>query len=224
MPDYMPRKDGAFLSWTVGFSSYVADHGAELGLSLQQVQAITAGVGTLETMINEHLTAQYAARSLRQQKTQARSDVEAMIRSVVRRFQASPEISNAQRESMGITVFGTGAAARRSHPPTVPTAIIDTQHRFRHLIRYRDGAYTARRARPDQTIGCEIWCAITAVDEKVPTTLEKFNNLGLSITSPYMHHLGSGDGGKMAHYMLRWVTTDGEKGAWGLKVSATIVG
>lgn len=30
------------------------------------------------------------------------------------------------------------------------------------------------------------------------------------------------DGGKMAHYMLRWRMRDGSTGAWGETVSATI--
>ena len=34
------------------------------------------------------------------------------------------------------------------------------------------------------------------------------------------HH--SKDGGKTAHYMLRWIATTGEKGSWSETASATI--
>lgn len=119
---------------------------------------------------------------------------------------------------------GKGAAARRSHPPTVSTATVDTQNRLRHRISYRDAAYVTRRARPDHTIGCEIWVAITSPGEARPLDEEKYRNVALSTASPFTINFNGKDAAKTAHYRLRWMLNGGQKSSWGQITSATIVG
>ena len=224
MPDYLPRRDGEFLSWATNFSAYAADHGVEFGLSPEQIQEITSGVGMFETTINRHTTAQAAAQSMRQEKTQARGGAEEAIRAAVRMIQARPDISNAQRELLGITVTGKGKAATNSHLPTYPIATINTGQRFRHRITYFDASNISRKARPAHTFGCEIWVCITEPGHDRPVDEQTYRNLGLSVTSPFLAEYPGDEAGKTAHYRLRWIGADGKKGTWGPIVSATIVG
>jgi hypothetical protein len=42
--------------------------------------------------------------------------------------------------------------------------------------------------------------------------------------SPYVAEFEGRDAGKTAYYVLRWVTTRGEKGLWSETVAATIAG
>jgi len=48
--------------------------------------------------------------------------------------------------------------------------------------------------------------------------------LTLDAASPYLAEYPGTDAGKTAYYMLRWVTTRGEKWAWSKTVAATIAG
>lgn len=220
----MPRKDGDFLLWAMNFSTYVADHGAELGLSPAQIQEITAGVGMLDTKLGGHINARQAARAAQEAKHRARSSAEETIRAAVRLIQAQPDTSDAQRESMGITVAGKGTAAINSHLPTYPIATINTAQRLRHRITYFDASNISRKARPAHTFGCEIWCAITSPGAARPLDEEKYRNMALSTASPCMIEFDGNDAAQTAHYRLRWLLNGGKKGSWGPIVSATIVG
>ena len=224
MPDYMPRKDGQLLMWATNFSTYLAEHGAEFGLSPEQIEEISSGVGTLETTLGRHTEAAAAAQASRQVKIQTRGRVEGAIRTLVRQLQARPSLSNAQRESMGITVAGNGKAASNSHLPTYPIATVDTAQRFRHRITYFDASNISRKARPAHTFGCEIWVCITEPGHERPLDDQAYRNLGLSVTSPFLAEYSGEEAGKTAHYRLRWIGSDGKKGTWGPAVAATIVG
>jgi hypothetical protein len=46
--------------------------------------------------------------------------------------------------------------------------------------------------------------------------------LAVDTRTPYTAVYDGADGGKTAHYMLRWVNTNGEKGPWSETASATI--
>jgi len=46
--------------------------------------------------------------------------------------------------------------------------------------------------------------------------------MALDTRTPYTLDFDGPDGGKNAHYMLRWVNTKGEKGPWSETATATI--
>lgn len=52
--------------------------------------------------------------------------------------------------------------------------------------------------------------------------LNRFGFLALDTKTPYLADWTGADTGKVAHYMLRWVNTRGEKGPWSETVSAPI--
>jgi len=89
---------------------------------------------------------------------------------MVRQFQASTTITDAQRAAMGITVrdvvathaAGTGQATR-------PVGVVDTSQRLRHEIRFTDETTPTRRAKPKGIMGCEIWVIFAAIGKPAPT-------------------------------------------------------
>jgi hypothetical protein len=46
--------------------------------------------------------------------------------------------------------------------------------------------------------------------------------LAVDIRTPHLGSFAGADAGKAAHYMLRWISTTGEKGPWSETASATI--
>ena len=107
---------------------------------------------------------------------------------------------------------------------TQPYGLVDTAKRLRHLVKYRDSASSESRARPHSAIGCEGWMKTTAAGEPAPTNPETFTCLGVNSASPFVRVFGGADGGKTAHYLLRWTTRDGAKSGWSEIMSASIVG
>ena len=51
---------------------------------------------------------------------------------------------------------------------------------------------------------------------------DELSFLSMDTASPYIIVYDGKDGGKTAHYMLRWVKSSGEKGPWSETISATI--
>ena len=58
--------------------------------------------------------------------------------------------------------------------------------------------------------------------EAAPVSGDELSFVSKDTASPYTAEFDGGDGGKTAHYMLRWVKTNGDKGPWSETISATI--
>ncbi len=174
--DYIPRGDAEFNGWQANFVSQANANLAGLGLLAADLTPIQTAQGAWATSYTNHITLQAIAQSTRQTKDDTRASLESLIRALVRRLQASPDVSDPERQALGITVTdatGTAAAAPGSRP----------------LCRVDSSELT-----------------FLAVDTR----------------APYLSEYPGGDGGKMAHYMLRWINTRGETGPWSETVSATI--
>ena len=70
--------------------------------------------------------------------------------------------------------------------------------------------------------GAEIWIKILPVGQPPPTNPADLSFVALDTKTPYTLDFDGADGGKNAHYMLRWVNTTGEHGPWSDTVSVTI--
>jgi len=84
-------------------------------------------------------------------------------------------------------------------------------------IAFMDEATPTSKAKPDGVMGAEIW---VKCGDAPPTDPSQCGFLDTK--TPYVAESPGTDGGKVAHYMLRWVNTRGEKGPWSETVSATI--
>ncbi|HUT94828.1 MAG TPA: hypothetical protein VMY37_35550 [Thermoguttaceae bacterium] len=218
MADYIPGADGAFHSWQDNFATYVAANFAALGLDALEIVDLNGARAAWSTAYPAHTAAQAAAESARETKDTARQAYEAEIRPLVRRLQASPDVDNTERAAMGITVpDGTPTAA--VPPATRPVVTVDTAERLRHVIAFQDEATPTRKAKPQGVMGAEIWVKI---GDPAPVDPSELDFLAVDSRTPYTTDFDGADGGKTAHYMLRWVNTRGEKGPWSETASATI--
>ena len=76
-----------------------------------------------------------------------------------------------------------------------------------------------RKAKPAGAMGAEIWVKIGPTPPVDPSEL---TFLAVDTRTPYTTDFDGADGGKQAHYMLRWVNTRGETGPWSETATATI--
>jgi len=222
MADYIPRSDTGFQAWVDNFVTYAQTHLAELGLGIPDVVPIAAGRADFDTKMSANFTAQQAAESARQAKDASRDQLESLIRQLVRQLQASPDVDNSERAALGITVPDTIRTTSVGGISTRPIGAVDTSQRLRHEIRFTDEATPTSRAKPAGVMGCEIWVKVAAVGEAAPSSADELSFLSMDTASPYIIVYDGKDGGKNAHYMLRWVKTNGEKGPWSETISATI--
>lgn len=219
--DYIPGSDNDFLAWVTNFAAYASDNLAELGIDIPDLAPVTSGRMDFETKLASNLAAQQGAQSARQAKDDSRDTLESAVRLLVRQLQASPDVDDAERAALGITVHDTIKTTSAIGIDTRPIGMVDTSQRLRHEIRFADEATPTSRAKPDGVTGCEIWVKVAAQNEP-PADPGELSFVSMDTASPYVVEYDGANGGKTAHYMLRWVKTGGEKGPWSETVSATI--
>ncbi|MBU0717320.1 MAG: hypothetical protein KJ749_03650 [Planctomycetes bacterium] len=216
--DYIPRGDAEFNSWQANFVTYANANLVNLGLVIGDLTTILIAQLSWTPSLTAHIAAQANAQSARATKDGNRTTLESQIRALVRRLQASPSVSDAERAALGITVPDTGATAAAS-PTTRPVCEVDTSQRLRHTIDFTDEGTPTRKAKPAGVLGAEIWVKIGPTPPVDPSEL---TFLAVDTRSPYTRDYPGSEGGKQAHYMLRWVNTRGETGPWSETVTATI--
>jgi hypothetical protein len=222
MSDYIPGSDTEFQAWVANFESYGSGHLADLGLVPEDMIPISTGKTDFDTKISANISAQQAAQSARQAKDDSRDELEGLVRALVRRLQASPDVDDTEREGLGITVRDKVRTADTGDIDTRPIGAVDTSQRLRHEIRFTDESTPTRRAKPKGVMGCEIWVKVADPGAPAPTSADELSFVTLDTATPYTAEYDGRDGGKTAHYMLRWVKSNGEKGPWSETVSATI--
>jgi hypothetical protein len=219
MADYIPAGDRDFDAWENNFVAYATANAAALGLDpLVDIPPLTAAESTWDADFVALTTAQAAAQSARQAKDAARDAFEAVIRPLVARLQASPDVSDAERARLGITVpdrIPTPAEI----PATRPVVSVDTSQRLQHTVSFADEATPTRKAKPKGVMGVELWVKI---GDPPPVDETELTFLATDTRTPYVATYAGADANKVAHYMLRWVNTRGEKGPWSETASATI--
>ncbi len=219
MADYIPAGDPEFDAWQTNFLTYATANAAALGLDpLLDIPPLIAVQTTWDADYAANASAQAAAQSARQAKDAARDAFEALIRPIVARLQASAEVDDAERAGLGITVPDR-IATPAEIPTTRPVASVDTSQRLQHTVRFADEATPTRTAKPKGVMGVELW---VKVGDPPPIGPSQVNFLALDTRTPYVATYAGAVANKVAHYMLRWVNTRGEKGPWSETASATI--
>lgn len=222
MADYIPDTDRPFAAWANNFMNYVNGHLADLGLTAADLVQLSNMQADFNAKMTAHITARAAAQSARQAKDSSRNEFKSAIRHLVRLLQVSDGVDDSEREALGITVVDKIRTVNTAEITTRPIARVDTSQRLRHKIRFADEATPTRRAKPAGVMGCEIWVKVSAAGDAAPTSGEELSFVFMDTASPHTVEYAGGDGGKTAHYMLRWVKKGGRKGPWSETISATI--
>jgi hypothetical protein len=218
MPDYIPTKDDAFHTWQQNLVSYLNAHLAVFGLVAGDMTPLGPIQGIWAAAIASNLAAQDAARSAASYKDASRQTLEAALRALVARIQANPTVTDANKLAAGLPSRDK-TRTPASVPTSRPVATVDAGQRLAHVVRYRDESKSKSNAKPKGVMGCEIW---VKVGPTPPADPSECRFLGLQTATPHLEEYAGADGGKLAHYLLRWVNTRGEKGPWSETVSATI--
>jgi hypothetical protein len=215
---YIPDTDSAFNDWAKQFNEYVKINFAALGLTIADSTKLDGAFVKWENGYNGHLAAIAASEAASQTKISEKSSLTSIIREDTKKIQANPSVTNAQKAELGITVpKGTKTAA--PVPTTRPIADVDNKQRLQHIIHFFDEGSQKSKAKPEGVRGCEIWCKIGGT---APLDYSETKYLATDTKTPYIAHFDGADGGKTAHYMLRWVNTRNEPGPWSETISVTI--
>ena len=217
MADYIPGPDASFQAWQSNFVTYANANLAALGLTAADMAPITAAQGGWATAFPAHVAAVNAAKAAKQTKDEARAAYVAVIRPLVRRLQAAPQVSDAERAALGITVRQEPGPI--GPPTTSPVCTIECGNRLQQVLRFNDSATPTRKAKPAGVLGVEIW---NKVGTTPPAGEADLRFVAVDTNAPYVMNFDSADGGKTNYVWMRWVSPTGERGPWGEQAQATI--
>lgn len=217
---YIPARDPEFNDWQDNFITYCSGNLAALGLTAADLTPLTNDQGDWKSKYPAHLTASAAAEAATQAKKTSRNNYTRDIRSLVRRIQARPQTTNAQRAALRINI-----PAPRSPipaPSSAPLALVDISNRLQHTLNYRDAASPDRRGKPAGVAGAEIFMTIVPAGTAVPTDPSEYQYVATDSAAPWVREFTPADAGKTACYLLRWVNPTAETGPWSEPAGATI--
>jgi hypothetical protein len=219
MPDYIPDTEGPFDAWQGNFIAYAVAHAAALGLDpAVDIPPLTAAGAAWTNDRAAHVAAKAAASAAWQAKRDSHRALIAVIRPLVARLQAAPEVNDAERQALGITVRDR-VRTRAPAPTTRPVVRVDAGQRLKHTVFFADEKTPTRRAKPGGVRGAQIWVKI---GDPAPTDAGALDYLGTATRSPFNADFEGADANQVAHYMIRWESPRGETGPWSETASATI--
>lgn len=219
--NYIPRPDAEFSAWANQYGLGVDAISRTVPIDPDRYNALKMAIDTWNTLYAEHVAAQAAAESARQQKDAARRTVESLVRPLTAYVQSYPTTTDADRATLGITVRTT-ARTRATGPTTAPLASVEVNNRLTHELRLVDESTPTRRGKPRGVVGAEVWVKLVDADQPAPTDPAALSFLTMTTKPSLRAEFKSGDGGKTAVYMSRWVNTRGEKGPWSEITTATV--
>jgi hypothetical protein len=219
--DYIPRPDGEFDAWLnqfiVGCADWWNSHGGDGNLDpLRELR------DAWQIAYAASIAADAAARAATAAKVQARAVCEEATRAMVRLVQGTPDTRDSQRAEMGIAIRGTPVLRTGSPPSTAPIVSIQLPARLTHTLRLVDSATPTRTKKPRGVHGAEVWYALAQPGATTPPPQDSFRFHTLATRDSITRQYKPEDGGSMAYYQLRWVSTRGEKGPWSEVCSATV--
>ena len=218
MPDYIPTSDADLNTFAAAMFTILDANEVSFGL----VDGDAASLGTLRTAFNTllgvHNNAQTAAKLATQNKNAKRAELVAEIRSMVKRIQANPNVTDAQRAQLGITIPDTTPTAVPA-PSSRPVVSVMIDGGLKHTVKLTDEATPLSNAKPAGAIGAQIFVKYGATP---PVTVEDCVLLGTASKASYEVTHTSDKAGQNAHYLARWVTRAGLTGPTSQLTSATV--
>src|SRR3989339_1054932 len=105
--DYIPKTDAAFDEWLRIFRENVSVIATPLGVTPALITAVIDAYVAWQAAYVAHQTARNAAYAAAETKDEARDAAREAVRIVAGMIQKNPDLTDAQREILGITVPDT---------------------------------------------------------------------------------------------------------------------
>jgi hypothetical protein len=206
--DYIPKADALFVGWAVNFKTVAVAEAATLGLTIADTTELTASVEALQAKMLLATEPVTRGQKTIMEKNEARTATTALVRTLVRRIQAAPGVTDDLRFDLGINI--PKPRTRREAPTEKPKADLVAREGTSVYVRFHDGSGT-KRGKPDDVTDLLVfsyvgptppetaaeWTAVevtgrTLVRFDFPTTLPAGTSVWM--TASYRNAAGTGPG------------------------------
>lgn len=163
MADYIPDGIDAFSDWLTNFAAQIAVHGAAVDATPAEIAEFQADATRYDTELNDVIAARNAYRAAVATRDNDREEViEPRLRPFVQRVQHHPNMTDAIRRELGITVPDdtptpqSGGAIGEVGPPLL---VVDISQPKRATLKFGPNPLNQRHnGLPSGMRGVRIWC------------------------------------------------------------------
>jgi len=187
MADYIPRDEAGRIEWLKHFAGWMTTYGEAHSFTSAEIATLNTDVGTADTAVTYTVEREADFRAAVVSKQDAIGDAIHLAREDVRRLQADPNMTDAERAAAGITVpdtTPTPTSAATVHELTPPETVLDFSKREQVTVHFGLNPHDEHRnARPAGTLGAQIQYHRGGH----PTLESEWVNLDIDTESPYIH-------------------------------------
>jgi hypothetical protein len=224
MADPMPKKELELITKAKAVQTYATANLAAIGLAAADLTPFTNRITAADTGMAGYQTAKTNTSVALAAKNTGMSDLQKEWRALRRKLNGNANLSNAQREGLGLPVAGqSGMAMAVALSFTRPLVNVVNSVRLKQVINFSEASTPASKARPRGVAGAEVWMVVLGKDVAPPRDTLTMKMLGQAAASPYEMTFTAEDAGKIAWYQLRWVDTASKPGGWSELAGAMIV-
>ena len=225
MADYIPSGEAAKLRWMWHFMEWLTYdggvHGFAHGFTAVEICDLATTVLQAKLAADNAVEKQATARAAVVVKREAIARAVRLARNDVRRLQADPDMTDADRANAGITVADTTAtplSAAAVHALATPDCDLDFSKRHQVLVHVGFNPHNEREnGHPAGTIGCMLQCHRGGVPEHE----DDWVTLGIVSHSPYIHSVHE-DAPTTYAYRACWIGKKMDLGPYGDPVVCTV--
>jgi hypothetical protein len=221
MPDYIPGSGESFNNWLENFHTYLTAHVAHFGLTPADTDPLDDSCSAWTASYAAYTAAQLAAKSARATNKNDRETAVGIVRALVTRLQTNPATTDADREALRIPLRGGAGLAEAGLNPNEdrPMATIDISNHLKHVLKIQNQTSSGvKGGKPAGALGAEVWRKVGVA----PQSDTDLTMVGIATRVQYSIEYPMEEGGKQAHYRLRWVNSKGEVSSWSDTESVTI--
>jgi len=180
--------------------------------------ALVTALTTERTTFQNAVTAKAAADSAAQGATTLKNDTRLLLENLARLLRNTAKAGGTLDSDMQSAAIPVGGAPV-GDPADKPVVLVNTSNRLHHTLTWTDSATPNSKKRPHNALGVEIW---SKIDGPPPTDESECSFIAMDTASPYVVEYTGDEGGKMIHYLVRWLMKDGSRGTFGDTASATV--
>jgi len=199
----IPRREAEFLGWSNHYTNTIVEAADHYFLTDEEIAALQSLQADFDEKYAAHVSASDHARAATQAKREARDELEETIRKTARRIMADERVSDYERKEAGLPVHKSTRTPVRV-PTTSPVGQVVASDRLEHRVLVTDSGSPTKRRKPQGVIGCEAFLLVRDMPSFDP---EDYSLIGIWTRYPEAVEFESEDGGKTAHYLLRWINT-----------------
>jgi hypothetical protein len=214
--DYIPKDDARFDEWLENFEANISAIATPLGIPSGLITAVNTAYANWDLAYDAHTVARNAAQAAAETKDEARDAAKDAVRPVVGIVQKNPGLTDAQRETLAITV-----PDRRPTPTSPeyvaslapPLLLLDWSRRSQVTIHFGvNPSNEKQNAKPEDIAGAKIWFRIES---------GRWEFVADDTNSPYLHNFAITEP-QNVEYRAQWFDKKGRLGVFGETARCTV--